>query len=222
MKKKFLNFLFICSSFLIFSSCEKDNKITQNSSTLKGTIDLSDNIPTKNEILAISSDINEIKSQLREKSLNDSEAEIKIKESLQGLVENGENIKNDLINTLKSTNQYDDLSEEDRVLIENLTDKDLAQLALCFFNERNLIKEKANTGVLPSKKQLETTEIIRSCLSTALGISSLVNLMSNTAKLASVSGTIQLIKVLGTRYASYIGVGLMVYDFASCYYGLAD
>jgi hypothetical protein len=220
MKKKFFNYLFICSSFLILSSCEKDNKITQNSLPLKGTIDLSDNIPTKNEILAISSDVNEIKNQLREKSLNDSVAEIKIEESLQGLVENGENIKNDLINTLKSTNQYETLSDEDKFLINNLSDQQLAQFALFFYQEKISKTEKAN--FLPSKQQVSETAVMRTCISTALGITGLTNLYFNAAKLATVDTAIAALKIIGQRYASWVGVGLMVYEFADCYYSLTS
>lgn len=53
----------------------------------------------------------------------------------------------------------------------------------------------------------------------AVGVSAIYDLISNTAALGTVETTIGALKLIGRRYLGWIGVGLMVMDFADCYYG---
>jgi hypothetical protein len=60
---------------------------------------------------------------------------------------------------------------------------------------------------------------IRACVSTALGLSAIANLVSNTSALMTVRGTIAILKTVGSRYLSWIGVAWMIMDFTDCLYG---
>lgn len=71
----------------------------------------------------------------------------------------------------------------------------------------------ANTSVDPT---------IRSCLSTAVGITAIYDLVLNTSALGAVETTIGALRLIGRRYLGWIGVGLMIMDFADCYYGLTS
>lgn len=128
------------------------------------------------------------------------------------MVEKGENIQEQLIAALKSSNQYNDLSDADKALITNLSDQQLAQLSLFYIQDENVnIREKAMPQI---------SSIVRNCLSTALGIGNIYGLIRNTSQLATVEGAFAAIRLIGARYANWIGVGLMVYDFADCYYDM--
>ncbi len=215
MKKKILYLTFTVASIIFVTSCKKtEQKVVASPSQLEGTIDVAKFVPTKDELVLISKEIGEVKQDLREKSISDVSAEEKIANTLNPLVEKGENIQEQLIAALKVSKQYDNMSEQDKLLISNLTDQQLVQLSLFYIQDENVdIRAKA----MPS-----SSSIIRTCLSAALGVTSIYNLVRNTASLATVEGAYAAIKLIGGRYASWVGVGLMVYDFADCYYGLTN
>ena len=215
MKKKILYFTFTVASMIFVTSCKKtEQKILTSPSQLEGNIDISEFVPSKDELVLISNEIGEIKQDLREKSISDVSAEEKIANALNPLVEKGENIQEKLIAALKDSKQYDYMSDQDKLLISNLADQQLVQLSLFYIQDENVdIRAKA----MPS-----TSSVIRTCLSAALGVTSIYNLVRNTASLATVEGAYAAIRLIGGRYASWVGVGLMVYDFADCYYGLTN
>jgi len=57
---------------------------------------------------------------------------------------------------------------------------------------------------------------IRNCVSTALGIGAIRDLVMNTAALGTVETTMAAIRLIGRRYIGWIGVAWMVMDFVDC------
>ncbi|MCH8534974.1 MAG: hypothetical protein LAT51_07900 [Flavobacteriaceae bacterium] len=104
------------------------------------------------------------------------------------------------------------LSDEEYLSIENPEDSDLALIGF--------IINLANAEGYDTYGW--TGEQIRECLSFALGIQGIYELYKNTKTLANfgkkytAKQTLKLVKLIGRRYLGWLGVGLMVYDFADC------
>lgn len=141
------------------------------------------------------------------KTLNKQNAENEMQIILQPLIENGEIIHNAMINEIKSTIEFQNLTFAEQQEILNLTDEQLAELSFVV----NFQYQAQSNSV--------DWERVRSCASFALGISGIKSLYTNTLALGTVETMIGALQLIGKRYLGYIGVALMVYDFADCVYG---
>lgn len=59
---------------------------------------------------------------------------------------------------------------------------------------------------------------VSSSASAALGIAGIRELWTNTIALGTVETAVEALKLIGRRYLGNIGIALMIYDFADCFY----
>lgn len=126
------------------------------------------------------------------------------------LVQNGQQVYNELVSQLQNSYEWTTLSEEDRTAILNFnSESQFTDLALIY-----------STTEFDTNLNLEVARIdagvIKDCVSTAIGIDAISSLISNTAALKTVSGAIQILKIVGKRYLNYIGIAWMIWDFTDC------
>ena len=133
--------------------------------------------------------------------------EAEIKNSVAPLIHNGKEIHNELLLNLKSSQEWNGLTNKEKETLINFSDVQLAELSLIFIELRNNIT---------LREEDDWTEV-RSCLSGALGLGELYYLLvQNPRALATARGTLSLLKHIGGRYLGYIGLGLAIYDFVDC------
>ena len=133
--------------------------------------------------------------------------EAEIKNSVAPLIHNGKEIHNELLLNLKSSQEWNGLTNKEKETLINFSDVQLAELSLIFIELQNNIT---------LREEDDWTEV-RSCLSGALGLGELYYLLvQNPRALATARGTLSLLKHIGGRYLGYIGLGLAIYDFVDC------
>lgn len=87
----------------------------------------------------------------------------------------------------------------------------MAELSLAFTTEAlHWYSTTANTQ--PRSVQ----DVVKNCVSFALGISGIRTLISQTSALMTVNTAIGILKIVGKRYLSYVGIAWMVWDFMDC------
>lgn len=121
---------------------------------------------------------------------------------LDPLILDGKNIQDIIIKTVSI--EESDISEEDLLNLMNLTEPELATLSFIVYQlNSNNIETRA-----------VDTDRVLSCLGVAVGISSIKNL--SLSGLVTAKTAMQVAKAVGKRYLGYIGVAIMIYDFADC------
>ena len=133
--------------------------------------------------------------------------EAEVKRIVTPLINNGKEIHNELLLNLKSSQEWNGLTNKEKETLINFSDVQLAELSLIFIELQNNIT---------LREEDDWTEV-RSCLSGALGLGELYYLLvQNPRALATARGTLSLLKHIGGRYLGYIGLGLAIYDFVDC------
>ena len=203
LRKPFLAIIIVVPSL---TSCSYED-----SQQIEKTIDLSEKVLTSDELNSITLNINTFKiNSLISKSLSvNNEEEMRI--ILEPLVENGRSLHNEIISQIDFYDPQYELTQEDIDEIQNLNDEQLAQLSF--------VMSTTYSNVVSYGAPNPT---VRACLAVAVGIAGLSDLIANTAALGTAETTIAALRLIGRRYLGWIGVGLMVYDFMDCYYGLKD
>lgn len=131
----------------------------------------------------------------------------KIRKFVTPLIDNGKKIHHELLIKLINSSEWKMLSNQEKEILLNFDDIQLAELSLIYFD----LQEKINL------REDDTWTTVRSCLSGALGLGDLYYLLiENPRSLATARGTISLLKHIGGRYLGYIGLGLAIIDFADC------
>ncbi|WP_396179785.1 hypothetical protein [Flavobacterium sp.] len=183
----------------IFTSCSKEEEV-------KNEFNYSKLLLKPEQINAVIVDIENYKKRNENlKSTNRINTENEMQVILQPLIANGELIHNAMINEITTTNEFQNLTEIEKQEILNLTDEQLAELSF-------IVNFQYQTNNVDWDR-------VRSCASFALGISGIRNLYLNTAALGTVETMIGALRLIGKRYLGYVGVALMIYDFADCVYG---
>lgn len=196
--KKISIFVLIISLFTssLFVSCSNDERNTLNENKL----DLSSKVLKYEELKDISQKVNKYNQEIATKRIDARTAEEEIQNLLEPLVENGEVLHSEMINFLKENGDFDSLSLTEKNELLNLDDKQLAELSF----------------TISSSYSAKMDPRIRNCVSTALGIGAIRDLVMNTAALGTVETTIAAIRLIGRRYIGWIGVAWMVMDFIDC------
>ena len=201
--KKNLTFVLSICILMLSSSCQKKESVTEPNflSSIKTkplSFDLVENISTKikGNKPFISDDIEKNK-----------KTEAEVKRIVTPLINNGKEIHNELLSNLKSSQEWNSLTNKEKETLTNFSDVQLAELSLIFIELQNNIT---------LREEDDWTEV-RSCLSGALGLGELYYLLvQNPRALATARGTLSLLKHIGGRYLGYIGLGLAIYDFVDC------
>ncbi len=101
-------------------------------------------------------------------------------------------------------------SEEDKQAMLNFTDdSQFCDLALIYSTTQVSSIEDITAARI-------STDIIKDCVGLAIGVDAIKGLISNTTALMTVQGTIQILKTIGKRYLSYLGIAWMIWDFVDC------
>lgn len=186
----------------IFVSCSNDDRGNLNENKL----DLSKKVLKFDEVKLISQRISEYQKEVSTKRIDSRTAELEMQVLLEPFVNNGEILHTEMINYLEDSGEFDNLTPAEQAELLNLDEKQLAELSFAM-----------STAYDPQMMRMDPR--IRACLSAAIGITAIYDLISNTAALGTVETTIGALRLIGRRYLGWIGVGLMVMDFADCYYG---
>lgn len=134
--------------------------------------------------------------------------EKEVKTILNPLLENGRVLHKEMIFFLERNNELEQLSNEERHSILNLTDEQLIELSFLTYNQH----QYTTTSNIDWPR-------VRGCASFALGIRGIKTLYTNTLALGTVETMVGALKLIGKRYLGYIGIALMIYDFVDCLYG---
>lgn len=186
----------------LFISCTNGDEISTNENKL----DLSKKVLKFDEMKLISQRIISYQKEISTKRIDSRTAEEEMQVLLEPLVNNGEELHSEMINYLEESGEFDNLTPAEQAELLNLNEKQLAELSFAM-----------STAYAPQMMRMDPR--IRACLSAAVGITAIYDLISNTAALGTVETTIGALRLIGRRYLGWIGVGLMVMDFADCYYG---
>jgi hypothetical protein len=130
----------------------------------------------------------------------ESNSNTEIIEIIQPLIDNGRDLQIELIGFIESSNEWQSMSLIERNEITQMSDEQLADLSLLY------------SGLQTNS----ISDAIKDCVSTALGISGLGNLAKSMFTAPTVSSAIGILKWVGKRYLSYIGVAWMIWDFTDC------
>lgn len=218
MKK--LNFVLPIGLFFLICtfSCNKDENQRK-----EPFFELQTAVIQKNEIIEIKNKIEILSSIckssniLHTKKLNKIDSNIKLnfenelRKIFEPLIQNGKLIQLEIIQNLKTSKQWDLIINDEKILIEKMSDEDLIKLSLIYTNLN-----------LKSLKVTEGSSTLRNCLSAALGIDDIAFLLAGNPKALTNSKTvIKLLKNIGLRYLGYIGLALTIADFIDCINDLA-
>lgn len=139
--------------------------------------------------------------------------ETDFKGKLTPLVEDGKCIRDQIVSQAKVNKNL----REDIQFYENLSEEELATLSFIY---HSIELQGADIDMLEAKisglsvSQQKKMDQIMSCLSVAVGISSLKEL--------GVKGVVNAITVrqaiiaIGKRFLGYVGLAIMIYDFVDC------
>jgi hypothetical protein len=195
IKSIFLLIAIVFASTIVVS-CSNENDINQDEPKL----DLSSKVLKYDELKLISQKVNKYKQEVAFKRIDARTAEVEMKELLNPLVENGEVLHSEMINFLEETGDFNNLSPSEQNEFLNLDEEQLAELSF----------------TISSSYSAKMDPRIRNCVSTALGIGAIRDLVMNTAALGTVETTMAAIRLIGRRYIGWIGVAWMVMDFVDC------
>ena len=111
--------------------------------------------------------------------------------------------------------EWDQLSDEDRNLILNINnDEQFTDLAIIFaYPEYNMQIQNLGTGNQPIANKVDLGAAVHDCIGVALGIYGIKSLFTG---IFTVEKGISLLRILGRRYLSYIGIAWMIWDFTDC------
>ncbi len=152
---------------------------------------------------------------------------VEIGSILAPVIAAGQDIHSQMISQLQGSSEWDVLTPEEKVEITNLNESGHAALAMLFTDssssepppvpeDNGAVNPDTMINIVTGYGLSIPTGVIRECVGVALGISEISSLITNTSKLMTMKGAIQLLKIMAKRYVSYIGIAWMVWDFTDC------
>ena len=203
--------------FFTIISCNTDRYDTFNyehnnslgnvdSKTMKGSLqlDLTPYILAEEEFTNVMQSLEGIKDEIEDN-------EEVVREILNPLLINGQQIHSEIIDFLERSGELENLTIEEQNEIIYLNDEQLVELSYIMYNQQQYASD-ANNIDWPR---------VFNCASAAIGISKIKELY--TASFSLGGATIQTytgaLKVIGKRYLGYVGLAIMIYEFTTCVYG---
>jgi hypothetical protein len=178
---------------LTLNSCIKDELNEDR------TLNLTEKILPFEELFQVAKEIQALQQMNMLKSTYHLNYEEEMRIIMQPLVDNGREIYEEIISNV---NLLDfGYTETEINSIVTMDDTHLAELSL--------------TLSAVHARVMGTDQVI-GCISAALGINELHNIVTNTTQLITAKGATQLLKVIAKRYLGWIGVGVAVYSFGVC------
>lgn len=145
-------------------------------------------LASKNENMSLSSNSQFIPSVF---------SELQIIDIMEPLVNNGRLVQQELIIAVSNTREWEALGENGQSELENMSSQQLVSLAILY-----------------SSVNLE--DAIHDCVGVALGVAGIRGLIRNIITGPTIGSAIGILKWVGKRYLSYVGIAWMVWDFTSC------
>jgi len=124
-------------------------------------------------------------------------SELQIIGIMEPLVNNGQQIQQELLMAVANTREWEALGENAQSELINMSSQQLVSLAMLY-------------------SSINLEDAIHDCVGLALGVAGLRGLIMNIAAGPSVGSAIGILKWVGKRYLSYVGIAWMVWDFTSC------
>jgi hypothetical protein len=124
-------------------------------------------------------------------------SELQIIDIMEPLVNSGQQIQQELIMAVENTREWEALGENGQSELVNMSNQQLASLALLY-------------------SAINLEDAIHDCVGLALGVAGISSLIRNIAIGPTIGSAIGILKWVGKRYLSYIGIAWMVWDFTSC------
>lgn len=218
----------LVSLTIVFSSCQNEDvsfsETIDSTNSPLSTINYLNNDQIKTIGLEVGKLISEMPTEPVSRSAQDtydyvscvSKTEKSIEKSMQPMVKVGKEICQASLQT-KDIN----VTLEEIQIIQSLTDEELAGIG---FMLSVLCSDNNDADILHNDALMQSKYI--DCLYVALGIDGIIDILQGGGSIgAIISGTrglinaktmVQILKSLGLRYLGWIGVGMMVYDYADC------
>lgn len=193
--------------YFFIHSCSGDEFLKESKNDLKENVSLKTLALHPNELVSIASNVRELSDVWKISRLSSEQKEVEMKKVVEPLIQNGRSILNELL-------EREDLQKEDYEYLQNVGEAEMAQLSMLV----SVIDSQKDIGGV-DEGRFSVDPRVRSCLATAVGITGVIDLMNNTRSLGSTRTAMKALRLIGRRYLGCVGVGLMVYDFADCYYG---
>jgi len=118
------------------------------------------------------------------------------------MVANGRAIYARILENVRLDDPQFELTTQEIEAIQNMSDPHMAEISLIM-------------GIAYSPSGWDQDTVLN-CLSAALGIYEIANLIENTRQLMTAQGTIRVIKLIGRRYLGWLGVMLAIHSFGDC------
>ncbi len=216
MKKNLLFLKFFVSMIFIFTSCNKiDNLRMEENNQSKPNIfnELSEELIFIETPLLTLPEIEEIESQLLDNYGDMISDTVELKLILSPLIENGQLIYNELLSKLENTEEYINLSNEDKDIIYNLSSFQMAELSLLL--SMSPINENIYGEDVMQLYSSGNGQLILDCLGAATGVADIVVIVKGYRGL-NTRDVVRILKKTGARYLGYIGLALAIIDFIDC------
>ena len=204
MKKILLSVLTM--STLLFFACKKSSidepKFQLKTKPLSSEILKSISQELKNKGFVNNRNLNAENSSINLNAKNssiktESNSNAEIIEILQPLIDNGRDLKTELISILENSQEWQAMTLVERNEIIHMSDEQLADLSLVYSG-------------------LSMADVIHDCVGVAIGLTGIKNIATSLFSQPTVWAAKEILKWVGKRYLSYIGIAWMLWDFSEC------
>ncbi|MBS1755004.1 MAG: hypothetical protein JST34_13255 [Bacteroidetes bacterium] len=212
IKDAFYGLIFVILFSVPISSCKKSTLPEQSNKSLETSQlysrSTSNELKLQTPFLSFSTLLS-VAENLKDKEGKFLEDPSQIEQVLTPLIENGKILHNELVSNVTESKEWNSLPDEERNLILNVTNEQLSQLSFIYTISNPDIEQQA-------LKEGISVDIIKDCVGVALGLAGIKHLATTLVTAPTVSTAIGILKWVGKRYLSYLGVAWMVWDFIDC------
>lgn len=201
MTNKVFKLFSFLAFFILTISCANDNY----NADLESKLELKTKGLCHQNLLLIGNNLKRYKTQSNIAKNGVANIEENYELILEPLVENGRELHTEMIAFLQEDIEFQNLSALEKEALLHLDDTQLAELSFVYSQTYEL-----------NERRMSMDPRIRNCVSTAIGIGAIRDLILNSAALGTVGTTVGAIKLIGRRYLGWIGVAWMVMDFVDC------
>lgn len=191
------NLLFISLILILTTSCRKSTVTSEEFKLKTKPIELERMKLILNELKDAKVFILKVGTEINQSIDPTQNQEEQVAAILEPLVINGKELQTELLSIIENSNEWEQLPDEDKQNLLNLSNEQLADLSIIFCYG-------VNGG------------LIHDCVGVALGFAGLRGLLTGMVTGPTVSTALGILKWVGKRYLSYIGLAWMIWDFMDC------
>jgi hypothetical protein len=172
-------------------------------------LDLSEEILDELAIISVSEKLKVLNGHKAGQRIDPALYERELKVALSPLVDNGRLLHSKIIGALEKSDEFSRLAQAEKSRMYQFDEVQFAELSFLMSQAQN---GNRNVNIDPQ---------VMACLGVASGVVGIYDLIRNTSALGSVTSVTKALKLLGRRSLGWVGVGIMIVDFTTCYYGAA-